>query len=741
MTIPETPTIRNVSKRIVRPVIRYIDGAYGHNITQKILDEIGLTRLYFDDLDGYMPQEITEKLKNAAIKHTGDPEFSYHMGRNLVKYANKMEILFTATFASPVIMFQNMEKLEQRLVKTTKVDSKRVGKNRFILTISHPEGYQEPASACRNRQGIYEAAPTPFGLPFARVEHPQCSFQGDPHCVYDVTIPEYRFHWLRKIALFLGGVCLIGGLFSLLLKNIIALVAWGGIANLSLFLYLLFMRKNAYQTLKWGREANQTLQEHIDGLKEENIRTEFLYNLTIELNRYVKTNSICAKVVETLVRDFNYGSCQIWLIEEHDKLTCAAASGYDDTTCAVIGDINYSLAQELNRPESIFVKVLQRKDTLLIKDAKKESPNYSNLSREFLTLLNCSSAILVPLVDKDSAIGMLVAFNRSEEQISYTDHVLFEATALIVSNSLVKAGLYEEMEEKIAYRSKQIERQQQELLIIRKMEIQSEKLSALGKMAAGVAHEINNPLNFLINIVPDLRSDIEGLEKIMRIGADSISSPPCRQKLDALMDAYQLKEHLAESSYVFDSINKSLNRAKNIASSLKVFARTPQKEEIKKENLQELIRTAIDLIPQKYRSDADIRLDVDPAHELFANRIEIMQLFLSLIQNALESMAGKGKITIKSKSSQKQIEIEIADQGKGIAPEVESEIFKPFFTTKTDGQHIGLGLSIALEIVEKYAGDIQIKSTRGKGSTQTVRIHKAFRGKKNESRETGLSNR
>jgi signal transduction histidine kinase len=729
MTLPKNPTIRNVSKRIVRPVIRYLDGAYGPEITAKILNEIGQTRFYFDDLDGFMPQEITEKLKNAAIKHTGDPEFSYHMGRNIVKYANKMEILFTATFASPVIMFQNMEKLEQRLVKTTKVDSKRVGKNRFILTISNTEGYAEPASACRNRQGIYEAAPTPFGLPFARVAHPQCAFRGDQHCVYDVTIPEYRFYWLRKIALFLGGVCLIGGIFSILLQNMVGLVAWGGVANLSLFLYLLFMRKNAFQTLKWGQEANQTLQAHSDNLKEENARMEFLYNLVIELNRHVTTKSICTKVVEVLVRDFNYDSCQIWIVDEYGKLTCKAASGYDDTSCAVMSDINYSLAQEMNQPQSIFVKVLLQKETLLIKDVKTESLNYSNLSLEFLSLLNSSSAIIVPLIDKDRAIGILIGLNRSGKQISYADHVLFEATAQIVSNSLIKAGLYQNMEEKITSRSKQIKRHQQELLAIRKMEIQSEKVSALGKMAAGVAHEINNPLNFLINIVPDLKNDMEGLEKIMQIGTVSLSNSRCKEQLDALIKSYQLKEHLAESSYVFDSIKRSLNKAKNIANSLKVFARTPRKEEINRENLLELIRSAIELIPQKYRSDAHIQVDVDPAHTLFANRIEIIQLFLNLIQNALEAGEGKGKIGITAKSFRDAIEIEITDQGKGIPPEIDIEVFKPFFTTKNDGQHLGLGLTIALEIVKKYAGDIQIKSTSDKGTILAVRINKAYKNK------------
>ena len=218
---------------------------------------------------------------------------------------------------------------------------------------------------------------------------------------------------------------------------------------------------------------------------------------------------------------------------------------------------------------------------------------------------------------------------------------------------------------------------------------------------------------------------MEGLEKILRIGGNSPMDSRCREKLDALVDAYQLKEHLGERSYVFESVDKSLKRAKNITSGLKVFARSPQKEETKKENLLELIRSAIQLIPQKYRSDTDIQIEIDPAQELSVNRIEIIQLFLNLIQNALEAMEGKGKLLITMKTDGGFVDVEIADQGRGITPENADRVFNPFFTTKTDGQHMGLGLSIALEIAEKYGGEIRLKSSSGKGTTQKIRLKKS----------------
>ena len=90
----ESPPVINVSKRIVQPVLRYLDGEYGRQVTDKILAEIGYDRVYFDDPDGFMPQDTTQEMFEAAAKHTGDEEFPYHLGRNTAKYGKKTEMLF-----------------------------------------------------------------------------------------------------------------------------------------------------------------------------------------------------------------------------------------------------------------------------------------------------------------------------------------------------------------------------------------------------------------------------------------------------------------------------------------------------------------------------------------------------------------------------------------------------------------------------------------------------------------------
>ncbi|MEO5769860.1 MAG: ATP-binding protein, partial [Polyangia bacterium] len=288
-------------------------------------------------------------------------------------------------------------------------------------------------------------------------------------------------------------------------------------------------------------------------------------------------------------------------------------------------------------------------------------------------------------------------------------------------NALVKAELFEEMQSKIDQRTRELEIAGQKLLDAQEMAIQSEKLSSLGRMAAGVAHEINNPLNFLINILPEVRRDVEGLEKLRAILAQQPLPADVVARWKAVDGEYDLADHLEEKDFVFDKIRKALDKSTHIANSLKVFSRSSGKERVVPENVARMIQDVIDLLPQQVRGDTDIQLDIDPSFELNVNKNEIEQAFLAVINNAIDAMNQKGAVQIEGKKRDEKsgavFVVRITDHGPGIPEASLKRVFDPFYTTKPPGKGTGLGLTIANEIARKYGGTLAVESVLGRGAT------------------------
>jgi two-component system NtrC family sensor kinase len=223
-------------------------------------------------------------------------------------------------------------------------------------------------------------------------------------------------------------------------------------------------------------------------------------------------------------------------------------------------------------------------------------------------------------------------------------------------------------------------------------------MAALGKMAAGIAHEINNPLA----VIGEKAGWIKDLLKI-----EDVSN--C--------------EHFQEYVDAVDKIEHHINRAKTITHRLLGFARRmePVTERV---NVNHVLDESVSFLENEARY-RNIDIQVDYASELpmiNSDSSQLQQVFLNILNNAIDAMGKEGEIVIRSRLIAKinAISIEITDNGPGIPKEALNKIFDPFFTTKEVGKGTGLGLSIAYSIVEKLGGRIMVASEEGKGTTFTI---------------------
>ncbi|HEX3047710.1 MAG TPA: ATP-binding protein [Bacillota bacterium] len=220
--------------------------------------------------------------------------------------------------------------------------------------------------------------------------------------------------------------------------------------------------------------------------------------------------------------------------------------------------------------------------------------------------------------------------------------------------------------------------------------LQSEKMAAVGQLAGGVAHEINNPIGVILGFAQGI---------VRRIEDDDPLYLPLK------------------------SIEREAIRCKKLAGDLLTFSRSG-KTQAEMIDINTTIDETLTLIATRTKvKNIEIIKEYGTAHPHFtANKNQIQQVILNLCNNAIDAMPDGGCLTIRTKNNEKQIEINISDTGPGITDEVKKHIFEPFFTTKEVGKGTGLGLSLCYEIIRKHQGVIEVESETGNGSTFRIKL-------------------
>ena len=277
-----------------------------------------------------------------------------------------------------------------------------------------------------------------------------------------------------------------------------------------------------------------------------------------------------------------------------------------------------------------------------------------------------------------------------------------------------------EAENAIKLRNQALKEANQKLQTLQNQLLQSEKMASIGQLAAGVAHEINNPIGYVYSnlgtlqrYLNDIFLVIQGLESIA-VEADDASKKQARvnilkQQLDIAFIEQDINDLMHES-------REGITRVKKIVQDLKDFSHADTTMEWQIADVHTGLESTLNIVKNEIKYKAEIVRQYDDIPQIECIPAQLNQVFMNMLVNASHAIENKGQITIITAQKGSQIVISFIDDGQGIPEDIMHRIYDPFFTTKPVGSGTGLGLSLSYNIIQAHGGKIDVSSQVGKGT-------------------------
>jgi signal transduction histidine kinase len=400
-----------------------------------------------------------------------------------------------------------------------------------------------------------------------------------------------------------------------------------------------------------------------------------------EISKSMQTlnlDEILHLILDGVTKAIGFDRTRLYLIDgEKTRLECKMAVGIEKEKIE-------GIALPLDKENSMLARSVIEKKPFIVEDAL----NDPRVNKHLKKLFGLKSFAVVPLIGRDKVLGAITADNLFSDRVITPEK--FESLITFANQAglaLENAKMYEELKTFSHQLEERVEVARQSLKKTQDKLIQSEKLAALGKLTAGIAHEIRNPLTsikILIHSLAKKITDAKTKEKDIEVIEDEIER--VNQIINRFLDFARPKE--PQFSPV--DINQVLEETINLVSG-----------EAKEQNV---------VLEKKLSSLPHIQADGE----------QIKQVFLNLFLNAVQAMPEGGKLRIKTDRKGQWVRIEIQDEGAGIPERIKDKLFEPFFTTKEEG--IGLGLSIVKRIVDDHKGSIKVRNSHPKGTIFTINL-------------------
>ncbi len=398
-----------------------------------------------------------------------------------------------------------------------------------------------------------------------------------------------------------------------------------------------------------------------------------LYELSQSVFSTLRLDALLDQIITLTVEVLRADEASIMLFDERGRLTVAASTGLTD-------EIVRSARVELCEP--IAGRVAADGTPLILGD----EINGRLPATDRRTMI--SSAIVHPIMTRGKAFGVLNV-NRIAIQDPFTRADLEKATLFVshIGQAIENARLFDELERRVSELNQANER----IEFRQRQAIQAEKLSAIGNLVAGVAHELNNPLTAVMGF------------------SEFLLSADCPSAIRPTLE----------------KIHSAANRCRRIIQNLLSFSR----EQESRQRLTDLNELVDDVLEFSSRGLFDRGIETAADYEEGLARVSVdpdqmKQVLLGMINNAMAALEGRPerRLTVRTWSVGATILLSVADTGVGIPEENLTKVFDPFFTTREVGQGVGLGLSTCYAVVEKFGGTVRVESEEGRGTTFTIEL-------------------
>ncbi|MGR3319844.1 MAG: ATP-binding protein [Candidatus Anammoxibacter sp.] len=330
-------------------------------------------------------------------------------------------------------------------------------------------------------------------------------------------------------------------------------------------------------------------------------------------------------------------------------------------------------------------------------------------------------------------------FHRSGEIFHFNSSPVNDVNNVVYGNIIYchNVTILKRLEEDVHKGRQDIEKKNKELEMaydkLKEAQAQvlhQEKMASIGQLAAGVAHEINNPIGFIMSNLNTLNKYIKKIVNFLdaqsQILKDSAESK--EKDIDVVLNSVNEKRQTSKFDYIIGDIEnlvkeslEGTNRVKDIVQNLKSFVHVDEKK-YKWDDINLGLDATIKIVWNELKYKVTLEKEYGDIPMTKCNQGELNQVFMNILINAAQAIEEHGEITIRTWHEDSNIYISISDTGSGIPKEILKRIFDPFFTTKDVGIGTGLGLKIAYDIIKMHNGDINVDSEVGKGTTFTIRI-------------------